>query len=716
MLVKKHYHLFVFFILGGLFTGAMAYFVQGNAFGFTNVTLLAVTPAFFVGAIAAIIISSLVSRTQEKLRTAHDHLEEEAENRAIELQERNALLNTVLGASPNVIAITQISDGKIKYCNEATTGILGYEVADVIGRKSPDFYDDPKERGVLLKKIQTDGFVRDHKVALKKADGSPVWTLFNAKIVTIEGEPHLVTEITDLTERQNTENELNAKVKELDFQKYALDEHAIVSITDVKGDITYANDKFCEISGYSREELLGQNHRILKSDEHSPEFYDDLWRSIAKGKPWHGEIKNIKKSGGYYWVKATIVAFLNERGKPFQYVAIRTDITKSKQSIEALDESSKQLSHAIEVANLCHWRADATMTQWLETSENTRKIIGFPTLDVLGAYENYLSRVHPDDHDTLVASYAAISRDPQAYDLEYRVIGDDGEVRYLWEMAEPEYDNEGNIVCYRGMTQNISARKIAEFEAIQAKDEAQQANRTKSDFLSAMSHELRTPLNAIIGFSETMKQETFGPVGSDKNREYLDDIHQSGQHLLELINDILDASAIEAGALELHEENVNLTDVIEASIRLITPRAKNGMVNVSSSLDPDIPLIYADPRRVKQVILNLLSNAVKFTQEGGEVSVSSWLNDDGSVAIATDDTGVGMNAKEIEKALSKFGQVDSGLDRKHEGTGLGLPLTTGLMERHGGTLEIKSKKGHGTLVTVTFPKERAVLTPRNVPL
>ena len=709
MLVKKYYHLFVFFVLGGLFTGGMAYFVQGNAFGFANVTILAVTPAFFVGAIAAVIISSLVSRAQKKLRTAHDHLEKEVKNRTIELQERNALLNAVLGASPNVIVITQITDGKIKYCNEATTDVLGYEIADVIGRKSPDFYDEPKEREAFLKIIQKDGFIRDHKIVLKKADGSPVWTLFNAKVVTIEGEPHLVTEITDLTERRNAENKLNAKIKELDFQKYALDEHAIVSITDIKGDITYANDKFCEISGYSREELLGQNHRILKSDEHSPEFYDDLWQTIANGNSWHGEIKNLKKSGEYYWVKATIFAFLNEQGKPFQYVAIRTDITKSRQSIEALDESRRQLSHAIEVANLCHWRANAAMTQWMETSENTSEIIGFPTRDVLGAYENYLSRVHPDDRDTLAASYAAIRLEPQAYDLEYRVTGDDGQVRYLWEMAEPEHDSEGNIVFYRGMTQNITARKIAELEAIQAKEEAQQANRTKSDFLSAMSHELRTPLNAIIGFSESMKEETFGSIGSEKNHEYMDDIHQSGLHLLELINDILDASAIEAGALKLHEENVNLTDVVEASIRLIAPRAEDGQVNVSSSLDPDIPLIYADQRRVKQVILNLLSNAVKFTQEGGEVSVSSWLNDDGSVAIATDDTGVGMNATEIEKALSKFGQVDSGLDRKHEGTGLGLPLTTGLMELHGGTLEIKSKKGQGTLVTVTFPKERAVL-------
>ncbi len=240
----------------------------------------------------------------------------------------------------------------------------------------------------------------------------------------------------------------------------------------------------------------------------------------------------------------------------------------------------------------------------------------------------------------------------------------------------------------------------------EAKNHAQVANRAKSDLMANMSHELRTPLNAIIGFSGTMQEETFGPIGNDKYREYLDDIHHSGQHLLGLINDILDVSAVEAGALELHEETIHLSNTIDASIRIIRPRADDGKVTVTSSVSSDMPQIVADERRIKQIFLNLLSNAVKFTPEGGEVSVSSWLTDDHALAIVVADTGMGMDEGELEKALSKFGQVDSGLDRKHEGTGLGLPLTIGLMECHGGTLEVKSAKGHGTQVTVIFPKER----------
>jgi len=189
----------------------------------------------------------------------------------------------------------------------------------------------------------------------------------------------------------------------------------------------------------------------------------------------------------------------------------------------------------------------------------------------------------------------------------------------------------------------------------------------------------------------------------------MDDIHYAGQHLLDLINDILDASAIEAGAVELNEDTIRISDVIDASIRIINPRAAEARVKITSSLNSQSPRIFVDERRTKQIFLNLLSNAVKFTPEGGEVSIMSQLNDNGSYAITIADTGIGMDESEIEIAMSKFGQVDSGLDRKHEGTGLGLPLTVGLMESHGGTLEVKSTKGRGTQVTAIFPKERVAL-------
>jgi len=233
--------------------------------------------------------------------------------------------------------------------------------------------------------------------------------------------------------------------------------------------------------------------------------------------------------------------------------------------------------------------------------------------------------------------------------------------------------------------------------------------RTKTDLMANMNHELRTPLNAIIGFSKIMKDEMFGPVGNDTYLEYISDINQSSEFLLGLINDILDVSDFGAGTLQLTEESVDLRAVVDASIRLVRPRADKGQVTITSLITPENPTIVADARRVKQVFLHLLSNAVKFTPEGGEVTVSSGLDDDGAIVTTVADTGIGMNNEEIAIALTRFGQVDGGLNRKvQEGTGLGLPLSEGLMELHGGTLNVASESGLGTQVSVSFPKERIV--------
>lgn len=272
----------------------------------------------------------------------------------------------------------------------------------------------------------------------------------------------------------------------------------------------------------------------------------------------------------------------------------------------------------------------------------------------------------------------------------------------------PIRSEDGSITHYSSSHIDITERKKAEAQMREARDQAVIAYRVKSDLMANMSHELRTPLNAIIGFSSTILEGVFGPVGHEKYREYVGDIRQSGEHLLGLINDILDVSAMEAGAVELYEENVTLSDVVDTSVRFIGPRANSGQVSVRSTISPDLPQIYVDERRLKQILLNLLSNAVKFTPSGGEVLVSATLNKDGSLSFTVSDNGIGMDTLEIEKAMSPFGQVDSGLNRKHEGTGLGLPLTVGLVKLHGGTLELKSEKGSGSRVIITIPKERVI--------
>ncbi|HTW52186.1 MAG TPA: ATP-binding protein [Stellaceae bacterium] len=256
------------------------------------------------------------------------------------------------------------------------------------------------------------------------------------------------------------------------------------------------------------------------------------------------------------------------------------------------------------------------------------------------------------------------------------------------------------------VARDASARRMIESELRAARDLAESANQAKSQFLANMSHELRTPLNAIIGFSEVISAALFGPLDA-RYRDYAQDIHGSGHHLLRIINDLLDLSKVEAGRLELHDTPVSIAAIFETCRRMVADRAATG--GISLDFRPTKLAVRGDELRLEQVLLNLASNAVKFTPSGGDVTVSALLALSGEVVITVADSGIGMAPEDIPRALQPFGQVDNSLSRPHGGTGLGLPLAQRLVELHGGTLTVDSALGEGTTVTVVLPAERTHL-------
>ncbi len=546
-------------------------------------------------------------------------------------------------------------------------------------------------------------------------------------------------------EKQRQEKQVVEKalrMSEERFRDFAVSSSDWLWETDVDGRLIWQSVFDGEVEGRAFVNIKGMTREEISGDL----MADTDWSSYRQALQEHKDIVDFEyryygDDGNVHYAVIDGKPMFGDSGVYLGHRGAASDITVRKQADMELRESEQRF-RSIFNYGIGGIAVTAPNGKIIQASQTWLDTLGF-TAEELHSLTP-LDLTHPDDREESYRQYQElIDGKISSYLIEKRYVSKAGETIWVIVGVSPVKNNDGEILYTVGEFVNITDRKNAEKELRQAHDQLEQrvherteqlrgeveerkriqddllqantiadaANRAKSDLMANMSHELRTPLNAIIGFSETMKRETFGPLGNAKYREYLDDIHLSGQHLLDLINDILDVSAIEAGAVELHEENVNLFDLVEITLRIINPRADDGRVTVSSSIDSKSPLIYGDERRVKQVLLNLLSNAVKFTPEGGEVSISSWLNEEGSLAIAISDTGIGMDKEEVRIALNKFEQIDSGLNRRHEGTGLGLPLTKGLMDLHGGTLEVESKKGQGTMITVTFPKERVILNP-----
>ena len=370
--------------------------------------------------------------------------------------------------------------------------------------------------------------------------------------------------------------------------------------------------------------------------------------------------------------------------------------TDARLIAERLDDVTRLVSDWI-------WETDEALVVTY-VSHRLVEATGYHPREILGRPLTELGRfVQSDDEPPVLTPQRRTPFRDQPFEMLHR----DGSPRLFHVSSLPMFCAEtGAFHGFRGSARDVTELVRRERDLIAAKEEAEIASRSKSVFLANTSHELRTPLNAIIGFSEIMRDEIFGPIGSPQYKEYLADVLDSAQHLLKLINEILDLAKAEAGKLELVEEEVDVGATIRAAVRLMRERAQRGGLEIGVAIDPELPTAYADERKLKQILLNLLSNAVKFTPPGGNIEVSAAVDLSGDLVLAVRDSGVGIAEANIGVALAAFGQIEGSFSRKHAGTGLGLPLSRAMAELHGGALSIESTVGCGTTVRVRLPAER----------
>ncbi|EQC50411.1 ATP-binding protein [Bacteriovorax sp. DB6_IX] len=537
-------------------------------------------------------------------------------------------------------------------------------------------------------------------------------------------------------------------IEDLRKQTFALDEHNLVSITDLRGRITYCNDRFIEVSKYNREELVGKDHRVINSGYHPKEFWKEIWNRILSGRSWQGEIKNRAKDGTYYWVESTISPIRNQDGKIVELISIRTDITHKKAQEEALKKSNQQIAALNKLLNIDHG-IEKSLHQKLASC--LQHILKVGWLDILGKggvfltdggklklfVSNNLGETIENMCSEVVAGRCLCGR---AFEQKKTVHADCVDERHentfegiaphghynvplmrgdevigvlVLYLSHGHKRNDEEIkfleACCDVMSQIIIDHRNEE-EIIKARDMAMIAEKAKSEFLANMSHEIRTPMNGVLGMAQVLSETNL----THEQREMIEIIQSSGDSLLTILNDILDLSKIEAGRFDLEIVNFNLKKCVEEAMYLLSYRASQKGVDLIEKYDEKLPKFFlGDVTRIRQILVNYISNAIKFTEKGSvtiEISPLEINPDSAKIKISVIDTGIGIPREAQEKLFQAFTQADNSITRQFGGTGLGLSICSKLTELMGGEVHFESTEGVGStfssILTFAFGEER----------
>lgn len=598
------------------------------------------------------------------------------------------------------------ADLRVSYLPEQFQQATGRSIASILGRRRAEFADGDKAdanwkrhlddlahhrpfRGFEYQMTADDG-----RIAYLSVSGIPVFDDDGA-FAGYRGTGQRITERKLTEERLRTSQTLLRTV--IDAVP------AIINLKDRDARYVLVNRYQLNAYGVTEDEVIGKtSEEILKAPE-TTQFSANDRHLLDTGKPLlNYEQVWIDPHGLTHYLLINKVPLFDKSGKPSHVVTVGVDITERRR----MEESALRLAAAMEAISELFVIYDAD-DRIIATNQRFREFNRSATAGTMIGitFEEHVRRNvaaglikdAAGREEEWIAERIEHHRNPRG---PFQVNRQEGRILMVQEYRLMD----GGMAT---VSTEITGLKKAEDALRAAKEEAELANRVKTEFLANMSHELRTPLNSIIGFTDILINRRFG-LDDPRYDTYLKDVNDAGRDLLNLINDIIDISRIERGQMALTERNVDVPRLMTACYRLVLGRAHEGQIHINLHLPEDFPSLHADERRIKQALLNILSNAVKFTSSGGSVDFSASLNEAGGIVFTVKDTGVGIRADDIPKVMSVFGQADGSLARRYEGSGLGLPLTRDLMELHGGRLNLDSRPGVGTTVSLLFPGTRSI--------
>ncbi len=647
-------------------------------------------------------------------------------------------------------------DGEIVFFNKGAREFLGYNEKDIIFRKIYTIISASAKPLLesLIKKAEekSEPSIVENILPFVKKDGEVVsiHTSFACASSNDEFYGIFVLKLK------------NRKDFDLTWLKALVEQaNVAIEVTDAEGNIIYVNPEFERSSGYTREELLGKNSRILKSEKRDKAFYEELWSTISSGKVWKGIFINKRKDGTFYYADAVIFPIKDDNEEIIGYGSMGVDVTEKVKMEEEIKERTKKLEELqaflVKMASKSLSEeytfidfvkeilekaaelidADKVLMLMFNESHDQLKPIdvyfkrekvhkkGFiTTKEELPLYFEKAKRemeefliINKTHNPALMEELARFAQRCGVKDVGSSIIDvplrSNKEVIGTLSFAKFDPDKEWSLdeQIFAKYIADIVTLKLEQYNKIkmekaliEAREEAESANRAKTTFLSQMSHELRTPLNAILGFSQLLYEEMLGPL-NESQKDALKDVLKSGHHLLELINEILDLSKIESGRITLSIEDIHISDLITEVIDLSRPLAVNRGIRIINEVPKGV-YVKGDYTRLKQVFINLLSNAIKYNKDEGYVEIGIEESDK-IIKVMVEDSGIGIPKDKLDRLFNPFDRLGREATSL-EGTGIGLAITKKLVELMGGSIEVKSKAGQGSTFTVSLIRAEGI--------